>query len=100
MQHFQRGDWPERRAIIDALEDDRFRELGNRVLASERFDLLSDQEGRRWRTWRRERLLANGDVPWLSVSAARAQLARYRDSMPNQQQQLSEIDRFLEQMAA
>ena len=43
----ERG-WPERPDIIAAIEDDRFRELGKRVIASERSDLLSDRQRRRW----------------------------------------------------
>jgi exodeoxyribonuclease-1 len=98
MRNFQGCGWPKRRAIIDTLEDGRFRELGNRVLASERFDLLSDEEGRQWLAWRRDRLLANGDVPWLTISAAQAQLAQLRDSSPDRQECLASIDRFLTQM--
>jgi exodeoxyribonuclease I len=99
MRNFQGSGWPERRAIIDTLEDGRFRELGNRVLASERFDLLSGEEGRQWLAWRRDRLLANDDVPWLTIKAAHIKLAELReDCLPTHRKQLSEIELFLENM--
>ena len=98
MRNFQHSNWPERRAIIHTLEDCRFRELGNRVVASERFDLLSDEEGRQWLAWRRDRLLANGNVPWLTISAAQAQLAQLRETTPTRRGCLASIDRFLTQM--
>jgi exodeoxyribonuclease-1 len=100
MHDFHRRGWPERRAIIDMLEDDRFREFGSRVVASERFDLLSDQEGRQWQTWRRDRLLAVGDVPWLTVAAARTQIAGLREKSPDQYKCLASIDEFLSRMCA
>jgi exodeoxyribonuclease I len=98
MRNFQGCGWPKRRAIIDTLEDDRFRELGNRVFASERFDLLSDEEGRQWRSWRHDRLLANGDVPWLTIPAARAQLNELKDSSSDSHECLNSLDRFLKQL--
>lgn len=96
MHYFHEHNWPERPGIIEVLEDDRFRELGKRVIASERFDLLSDQERGRWQAWRRDRLLADGDVPWFTIAAARAQIAELeQDSSSEQRQQLTEIERFL-----
>jgi exodeoxyribonuclease-1 len=98
MHNFQRCDWSERRAILDTLEDDRFRELGNRVLGSERFDLLSDQEVDQWRSWRRDRLLADGDVPWLTIPAARAQLTELKESSSDSHECLNSLDQFLRQL--
>ncbi len=96
MHYFHEHEWPERAGIIKALEDDRFRKLGRRVIASERFDLLSDQERGGWQAWRRNRLLAEGDVPWLTIAAARAQIAELEQvSSSEQRQQLTEIKRFL-----
>ena len=101
MHDFHEHGWPERQDIIKALEDDRFRELGKRVIASERFDLLSEQQRSRWHVWRRDRLLADGDVPWFTIVAARAQIAELeQDSLPEQRQQLAEIESFLLSMAA
>ena len=96
MRYFHEHKWAERPGIIKVLEDDRFRKLGKRVIASERFDLLSDQERGRWQAWRRDRLLADGDVPWFTIAAARAQIAELeQDSSSEQRQQLTEIERFL-----
>jgi exodeoxyribonuclease-1 len=101
MHDFHKNCWPERLDIIETLEDDRFRELGKRVIASERLDLLSDQQRGHWQAWRRDRLLADGDVRWLTIAAARAQIAELRqDSSPEQRRQLADIERFLVSMAA
>jgi exodeoxyribonuclease-1 len=96
MHDFHEHDWSARPDIVAALEDDRFRELGKRVIAGERPDLLSDQQRSRWQAWRRDRLLAEGDVPWFTIAAARAQIAELmQDSLPAQREQLAEIERFL-----
>ncbi|MDR3489328.1 MAG: recombinase family protein [Bradyrhizobium sp.] len=101
MHDFHEHCWSERPDIVEALEDGRFRELGKRVLATERPDLLSDQQSSRWRAWRRDRLLADCDVPCSTVATARAQIAELmQDSSSEQRQQLDEIKRLLVNMVA
>jgi exodeoxyribonuclease-1 len=101
MHDFHERCWSERPDIVEALEDGRFRELGKRVVATERPDLLSDQQSGRWQAWRRDRLLADGDVPWSTIATARAQIAELKqDSSSEQRQQLDEIERFLVNMVA
>jgi exonuclease I len=86
--------------IVESLEDDRFRELGKRQVAIERPDLLSEQQRSHWEAWRRDRLTANGDVPWFTNAAARTQIAELKqDSLAAQRQRLAEIERFLSSMA-
>ena len=50
MHDFHAHGWPERTDIIEAIEDVRFRELGKRMVACERPDLLSDQQHSRWQS--------------------------------------------------
>jgi exonuclease I len=96
MHDFHERCCSERPDIVEALEDGRFRELGKRVVATERPDLLSDQQSSRWQAWRRNRLLADGDVPWSTIATARAQIAELKqNSSSEQHQQLDEIERFL-----
>ncbi len=68
---------PDVEILLKILDDDRFRELGNRVIASERSDLLSDRQRCRWLAWRHDRLFADGDVPWLTIEAAWAQILEF-----------------------
>ena len=99
MHDFHESGWPERPDIVEALEDDRFRELGKRVIAAERPDLLSDQQRSRWQAWRRDRLLAEGYVPWFTISAALVQIsALEQNCLPSQRQQIAEIKLFLTNM--
>ena len=70
-------------------------------MASECSELLSDQERSNWQAWRRDRLMAEGDVPWVTVAAAQAQIAELKEeSLPEQHQRLSEIEQFIVSMAS
>jgi Exonuclease I len=101
MTQFHTRDWSARADIVGAFDDERFRELGERIIASERSDLLPDNQRRRWQTWRRNRLLTEDDVPWFTIAAARSEIARLtEDASPEQRQQLSEIKRFLMDVTA
>ena len=89
--------WPSQPAeLLGAFDDERFRELGERIIAGERCDLLSDQKSRLWETWRRDRLLADGGVPWLTITDARAEIIALMDNAsPQQRRRLAEIQPFL-----
>jgi len=95
MIEFHQCEWCRRANIVVSLEDDRFRELGQRIVASECPDMLSDTQRRHWLTWRRDRLLGEGDLPWLTVAAARAEIVALREDANGEQlRQLAEIDQF------
>jgi exodeoxyribonuclease-1 len=79
MSQFHGVDWAERIAIISRLEDDRFRTLGQRILAVERPELLSDTQRARYAQWRRDRLFAGQDAPWLTLSKARETVAKLKE---------------------
>ena len=92
---FHQSEWSRRADIVVSLQDDRFRELGGRLVASECPDVLSDTQRRRWLTWRRDRLLSEGAVPWLTIAAAREEIAALRnDANSEQLRQLAEIEQF------
>src|SRR5262249_9675036 len=67
-------DWPRRSSLVSSIEDERYRELGERVIATEQPQLLTAAQRSRWQAWRRERILATGDTPWLTVADAMAEL--------------------------
>jgi exodeoxyribonuclease I len=71
---FHRQDWIHRIDLLSSVDDQRYRELGERVIAVEQPELLTDMQRTRWQTWHRERILATGDIPWLTVADAMAEL--------------------------
>jgi exodeoxyribonuclease I len=93
---FHRHEWLARIGLIPSIEDERYRELGERVIATEQPQLLTDTQRTRWQVWRRERIIAAGDNPWLTVADAMAELDELAEAMLGEQgQQLSDIRKFL-----
>jgi exodeoxyribonuclease-1 len=97
MHSFHEQSWEDRISIIQEIGDDRYRQIGQRIVATERPELLTTEQRLRWYAWSRDRLRTNEDVPWLTVSSALAELAGLsKDTGPNQQNQLAELKRFFE----
>ena len=95
MEAFHLQGWERRIDIIRTIDDDRYRQLGQRIVAVERPDLLTSDQRSRWDSWRRERFLADGDLPWPTVPRALEELedlARY--AQPAQQAQLGELRHY------
>ncbi|MGA2566510.1 MAG: hypothetical protein ABSF41_06755 [Pseudolabrys sp.] len=79
---------------------DRLRELGNRIIASERNDLLSDDERQKWQAWRRDRLLTKDEVRWLTVPRALEKVTALSEgASPDQRRHLADIEHFLTALA-
>jgi exodeoxyribonuclease I len=96
MEAFHLQSWERRVDIIRTIDDDRYRQLGQRIVAAERPDLLTSDQRSRWDSWRRERFFADGDLPWLTVPRALEELEDLaRDAQPAQQAQLGELRHFL-----
>ena len=94
--HVHAQDWEDRIGIIQEIEDERYRQIAQRIVAVERQDLLTDAQRQRWESWRRERFLANEKVPWMTVASALEEFADVnRDATPDQQAQLADLERFL-----
>ncbi len=70
MEEFHTRPWEERSDINSRFEDDRLRELGDRLIYIERPDVLSEEARRRLDAWHRERLLADEGVPWVTIGSA------------------------------
>jgi exodeoxyribonuclease-1 len=98
---FHRQEWSRRLALIQSIEDERYRELGERVIATEQPQLLTDTQRTRWQAWRRERIIAAGDNPWLTVADAMAELDELAEAMLGERgQQFSDIRSFLTRLEA
>jgi exodeoxyribonuclease-1 len=97
---FHRQDWAHRIGVIPSIEDERYRELGERLIAVEQPQLLTTTQRTRWQTWRRERIVAPGDVPWLTVAHAMAKLEELTEAAQGKQCQLSDIRNLLTSLEA
>ena len=96
MHSFHAQGWEDRIGIIQEIEDERYRQIAQRIVAIERPDLLTDAQRQRWESWRRERVLTNEKVPWMTVASAIEELAdKSQDATPAQQAQLADLERFL-----
>jgi exodeoxyribonuclease-1 len=96
MHAFHGQGWHDRIGIIQEIEDPRYRQIGQRLIAVERPDLLTDAQRQQWDFWRRERFLTSDKVPWMTVASAIEELAdESQDATPAQQAQLADLERFL-----
>jgi hypothetical protein len=62
--------WKQRAGILEKIEDPRIRELGYRLIFSEKPNCLSAPKLAELDAWRRQRLRSDIEVPWLTVAAA------------------------------
>lgn len=98
---FHQQEWPRRIGLLPSIEDERYRELGERVIATEQPQLLTVAQRTQWKAWRGDRLLATGDVPWLTVADAVAELKELSEAAPaDQRQLLGDIKNFLRDLKA
>ena len=97
---FHRRDWHRRVCVIPAIEDERYRELAQRIIAVEQPGWLTEAQRRSWLAWREDRLFPAGETPWLNVAAALAELNELTDENHGYElRQVSEIKRFLKNLA-
>jgi exodeoxyribonuclease I len=76
MQQFHRAPWEQRAGILDQAEDLRIRELGYRLIYTERPALLSEKKRTELDAWHGQRLRPNFEVPWLTISGALDEVER------------------------
>lgn len=101
MSEFHAANWPARAQIVEDIEDQRYRQFGRRILATERLSLLSPERQRQYADWRRERLLASGDVPWRTLSEAREEVRQLSEgASEGQRLQLMNIEEHLRHIEA
>ena len=78
MEQFHASPWNERSEIVSRFEDDRLKELGERLIYVERTDALPDEVKEHYDSWLRNRFLAEGDVPWVTIGSALKELEELR----------------------
>ena len=97
LQKFHQTPWEERRALMDGLKDKRSWQLARRIMFMERSDLLSKKEQQALSQGLRRRI--NDDevgTPWLTVPAARRELAALRaKASPDALAQLLRLEGYL-----
>jgi len=85
MRQFHGAPWPQRYAIVQAIDDERYREFGLRIIHAEMPEALPLDERIRLDKWRRGRIDGSApDVEWLTKAAALGELAETEnDSLRN-----------------
>ncbi len=71
---FHQAPWEERFALVEKLEDDRYREIGTRLIFEERPELLPEREVMRLEKLIRQRFASFGKMPWTTRTAADQEL--------------------------
>jgi exodeoxyribonuclease-1 len=74
MEKFHQTPWLDRYALAQGFEDARYREFAERVIYAERPDCLLAERRTAFDEWCRGRVVAEGDVPWMTITKARAEL--------------------------
>ena len=96
MEEFHAYPWEERLEVVSRFEDFRLRELGERLIYVERPDVLPEETRQRFDTWRRDRFLADGDVPWVTIGSAFDELEKLKAIDDGEDASLlAEIEQFL-----
>jgi exodeoxyribonuclease-1 len=92
---FHQIPWEQRPALARFLDDPRLRELATRLIFAEHPELLPEDARRELVAWQMTRMEADGDVPWLSVPAAIAELGRmWRSTDIGTRQRLEKFARY------
>ena len=78
MEEFHAVPWEERWDVVSRIEDERMRELGQRLIYLERPDVLDKETRARFDAWRRKRMMTEGEVPWDTVASVRREVAELR----------------------
>jgi len=94
LNQFQNADWETRVEIVQQLEDDRLRWLGQRIIHSNRPDLLEESDSTEWFRHIRDRWMSNDpDAPWTTFEQVDRQIGEIADQGAMKQ---DAIDRLVE----
>ncbi len=100
METFHARPWIERFDIVERFEDDRLRELGQRLIYVECPNVLTAEVCQRYDVWKQFRFHTDEDVPWLTIDGAYRELAALKHSDEGKQVSLLEdIETHLEQLS-
>ena len=102
MHEFQRSDWPRHQEIVASLSDPRLIQLGRRLIAFHRPQLLSPGEASRFNTYLHEKWNAKGESghEWTTLEKARESIAKMRDKGAVDMNVLDAIAAFVETRCA
>jgi exodeoxyribonuclease I len=95
MERYHQIDWQDRYALCDQIEDERFAELGRRLVYLENPDLVPEVDRARFENWVREQLLSEDDVPWTTIHKALQETEDMLKQKPEDTEQLNDIKDFL-----
>jgi exodeoxyribonuclease I len=100
LRDFHNAAWAERPSIARRFSDKRLRALARRLICVERPGLLSAAERHRFDDFVASRLLADGDVPWMTVRKALDKVEQLSQSAGSEQRdRLVEIGTYLRDIA-
>lgn len=95
MNQFHGRPWEERLEICDQLQDERFVELGRRLIYAERPDVLPDDIRHEIQNAMSQRVSSEEDVPWTTVQKALQEANDLKRREPDQTEELDAIIEFL-----
>ncbi|WP_420101537.1 exonuclease domain-containing protein [Bosea sp. (in: a-proteobacteria)] len=73
--------WEDRPAIAAGFGDERLKAFANRLMLMEASQSLSPIAWQKGQAWLRERLTTEADVPWLTLTKARAEITTLRQTL-------------------
>lgn len=99
LDDFHDRPWRERSAILKQLGDERLRELGERLIYLEYPNALEESKRLEYDAWIGKRFHAEGDVPWLTVEAAKEELMNFREEDNGDKEPIFlDIEHFLNEL--
>ena len=100
LQEFRLSDWGRRQEIVATLSDPRLRQLGRRLIACHKPELLTPQEAEAFRAYLREKWHADAPQPgWMTLPKVRAALEDLRAKGAADSATLDAIAAFLQSRA-
>lgn len=98
MNQFHERPWEERLEICNQIEDERFVELGHRLIYAERPDVLPHDLRHEIQNAIAERVASEKDVPWTTVQKALQEANDLKRREPEQTEELDAIIEFLTEL--
>lgn len=99
MDQYHNVGWNERVEVSKRIEDQRFAELGRRLVFFENPDALDENVRAELQQWTADRLLTEDEVPWLTIPKALQEVDDLVRRNPDDTRQLEEIRGFLLELA-
>lgn len=102
LQEFQHATWPRRQEIVASLSDPRLRQLGRRLVAFYRPELLSSEEMKMFDGYLQAKWSAqdNPEIQWMTLSKARSAVEEIQKDGTAAPGEIDAIAAFIEQWAS